>query len=65
MSFELVRGGKSIARLVPAGPAKRVRVSDLNRLFGDFPCLDEDAEAFARDIEEIRRNLLLEKDLWD
>jgi antitoxin (DNA-binding transcriptional repressor) of toxin-antitoxin stability system len=64
-SFELIRGGKSIARLVPAGPAKRVKVSDLNRLFARFPCLDEDADAFARDVEEIRRNLPLETDPWD
>jgi len=64
-SFELVRGGKRIARLIPAGPAKRVKVSDLNRLFAGFPGLDNDAEAFARDIEEIRRNLPLEKDPWD
>ena len=27
-SFELTRGGRRIARLVPAGPPKRVRVSD-------------------------------------
>ena len=64
-SFELVRGGKRIARLIPARPAKRVKVSDLNRLFSDFPGLDDDAEAFARDIEEIRQNLPLEKDPWD
>lgn len=24
-SFELVRGGKRIARLIPAGPAKRIK----------------------------------------
>ena len=65
LSFELVRGGKRIARLVPAGPAKGVQVSELNRLFADFPSLEEDADAFARDIEEIRRNLPLEKDPWD
>ena len=65
-SFELVRGGKRIARLIPAGPAKRIKVADLNRLFARFPRLDDDdADAFARDIEEIRGNLPLEKDPWD
>jgi antitoxin (DNA-binding transcriptional repressor) of toxin-antitoxin stability system len=64
-SFELKRGGKSIARLVPAGPAKRVKVSDLNGLFARLPRLDEDGAAFARDIEEIRRELPPEKDPWD
>lgn len=64
-SFELRRGGKSIARLVPAGPAKQVKVSDLNDLFACLPHLDEDADAFVRDIDEIRQNLRLEKDPWD
>ena len=64
-SFELTRGGKSIARLVPAGPAKQLRVSDLNSLFARLPCLDEDGDAFARDLEEIRRELTPEKDPWD
>jgi len=64
-SFELVRGGKRIARLVPAGPAKQIKVSELNRLFAGFPGLGDDADAFARDIEELRRKLPLEKDPWD
>jgi len=64
-SFELRRGGKSIARLVPAGPAKRVKVSDLNSLFARLPRLDEDGAAFARDIGEIRRELPPDKDPWD
>ena len=64
-SFELKRGGKSIARLVPAGPAKQVKVSDLNNLFARIPRLDEDTDAFVQDINEIRRSMLLEKDSWD
>ena len=60
-SFELKRGGKSIARLVPAGPVQKVKVSDLNSLFARFPRLDEDADAFVRDIDEIRRGLPSEK----
>jgi antitoxin (DNA-binding transcriptional repressor) of toxin-antitoxin stability system len=64
-SFELKRGGKSIARLVPAGPAKGLKVSGLNDLFARLPRLDEDGDAFARDVEDIRRNLPPEKDSWD
>lgn len=64
-SFELKRGGKSIARLVPAGPAEKVKVSDLNSLFARLPRLDEDADAFVRDIDNIRRGLPSEKDPWD
>jgi antitoxin (DNA-binding transcriptional repressor) of toxin-antitoxin stability system len=64
-SFELKRGGKSIARLVPAGPAEQVKISDLNDLFARLPRLDEDADAFIRDTDEIRQNLRLGKDPWD
>ncbi len=64
-SFELKRGGKSIARLLPAGSAKQINISGLNNLFARLPPLDEDADAFVRDIDEIRRNLPLEKDPWD
>ena len=64
-SFELKRGGKSIAQLVPVGPAKKVKVSDLNNLFARLPGLEKDADAFVRDIDEIRRGLPPEKDSWD
>ncbi len=64
-SFELKRGGKSIARLVPAVPAKQLKVSDLNDLFARLPPLEDDADGFARDIDEIRRDLPVEQDPWD
>ncbi len=65
MSFELKRGGKSIARLVPAVPAKQLKVSDLNDLFARLPPLEDDADGFARGIDEIRRDLPVEQDPWD
>ncbi len=65
VSFVLKRGGKSIARLVPAGPAKQVKVSDLNSLLARLPRLNDDAEAFLRDVDEIRRGLPPEKNPWD
>lgn len=64
-SFELKRGGKSIARLVPVGPAQKMKVSDLNGLFERLPRLKEDVDAFVRDVEEVRRGLPPEKDSWD
>lgn len=64
-SFELTRGGKSIARLVPVGPAKRVKVSELNDLFARLPSLDDEADAFAQDIDALRRSLPPERDPWD
>jgi prevent-host-death family protein len=40
-SFELTRGGRRIARLVPAGPPERVKVSELNAIFARLPKLDD------------------------
>ena len=64
-SFELKRGGRSIARLVPVGPARQLKVSDLDGLFARLPDLGEDADVFVRDIDEVRRTLPSERDPWD
>ncbi|MFN2120943.1 MAG: type II toxin-antitoxin system Phd/YefM family antitoxin [Anaerolineales bacterium] len=65
-SFELTRGGKRIARLVPSGPPKELEVADLNNLFSRLPRLDEDdIDAFERDILESDTALAQEKDPWD
>ena len=56
VSFELMRGGRRIARLVPPGPPKEVRVSDLNALFDRLPRLDpDDVEAFETDVDDFGR----------
>jgi prevent-host-death family protein len=64
-SFELTRGGRRIARLIPAGPPKRVEVSELNRIFADIPSLGDDAEAFERDIADAQAAISPDKDPWD
>jgi antitoxin (DNA-binding transcriptional repressor) of toxin-antitoxin stability system len=56
-NFNLTRGGRRIARLVPAAPSREVRVSDLIALFARLWSLGDDAETFARDVEAIRRAL--------
>ncbi len=54
-SFEVIRGNEIVARIVPAGPASPVRVSDLGNLLAQLPALDEgDAATFERDLAEIR-----------
>ena len=63
-SFELERGNKVIARLCPAAAPGRVAVRDLNHLFAKLPRLNEDAESFAKDLEEIRKAALPERDSW-
>ena len=60
----LTRGGRRIARLVPAGPSKRVKVAELNALFAQLPSLDDDAEAFERDIADGQAALAEDRDPW-
>ena len=62
-SFELQRGKKVVARLVPAKPPS-VRAGDLHRLFAELPRLGEDADAFAKDLEAIRRSPPPENNPW-
>lgn len=52
--IEIERGGRVVARLLPAAGESQVKVSDLAQFFRSLPDLGEDAEAFARDIEEGR-----------
>ena len=64
-TVELERGNKVIARISPVGRKSSFKVKDLNRLFAKLPSLGEDAEAFAKDLTEIRKNVPLEKNQWD
>jgi len=64
-SFELTRGGRRIARLVPAGPSETVKVSELNAIFARLPKLDDDADAFERDIADAQSVLVPDRDPWD
>jgi prevent-host-death family protein len=64
-SFELTRGGRRIARLVPAGPPKRVRVSELNDIFAHIPKLGDDADAFERDIADAQSAIVPDRDPWE
>ena len=65
ISIELERGNKVIARISPVSLASPLKVKDLNRLFAQLPSLGEDAEAFAKDLEDIRKQIPLEKNQWD
>jgi len=64
ISFELERNNRIVARLVPATAPAIVMVSELNRLFAELPGLDEDAEAFAVDVQSIRREIPPEVEPW-
>ncbi len=62
---ELERGNKVVARISPVAPASPLKVKNLNRLFADLPSLGEDAEAFAKDLADIRKQVPLEQNKWD
>jgi prevent-host-death family protein len=64
-SFELTRGGRRIARLVPADAAKRVKVSELNDLFASIPKLGDDAAVFERDIADGLGAIVPDRDPWE
>ena len=62
---ELERGNKVIARISPVSPESPLKVKDLNRFFHDLPSLDEDSEAFAEDLADIRKQIPMERNQWD
>jgi antitoxin (DNA-binding transcriptional repressor) of toxin-antitoxin stability system len=63
-SFELERGKKVIARLMPARTASPMKAKDLNDFFAKLPPLGDDAEGFSRDLEELGAKLLPEPEPW-
>lgn len=65
VSVELERGNRVIARISPVSSQSPVKVKDLNTLFSELPSLEEDAESFAKNVEEIRNSIPLEKNVWD
>ncbi len=62
---ELERGNKVIARISPVSSESPLKVRDLNNLFANLPSLGEDAEAFAKDLTEIRKQIPPEHNQWD
>ncbi|NEX15203.1 MAG: hypothetical protein C1943_00860 [Halochromatium sp.] len=64
VSFELTRGGRRIARLVPAPSPKALKVSELNDLFARLPRLGDETEAFEREIADAQSALVLDRDPW-
>lgn len=65
VSIELERDNKVIARITPAGPSSPLKVRDLNKFLESLPKLREDAEAFANDLQAVRRAFPAEVNPWD
>ena len=65
ISVELEREEIIIARLTPAELSRTLTVEKLNEFLRSLPPLDDDADAFARDISAIRAQFPAEKIPWD
>jgi antitoxin (DNA-binding transcriptional repressor) of toxin-antitoxin stability system len=65
VSVELERGNKVIARISPVTSESTLKVKDLNRFFSELPSLGKEAIPFAKDLEDIRKKIPLEKSQWD
>ena len=63
-SFELWRGNKPVACLVPAVPVQSLPVAALNDLFARLPKLGGDSVDFERDIDAVRASLPEVGDPW-
>jgi len=64
VAFELQRGGRPVARLVPAMPPGRIAVASLNDFFAGLPSLGNDEQVFLQDIESVREALPENDDPW-
>jgi antitoxin (DNA-binding transcriptional repressor) of toxin-antitoxin stability system len=60
ITIDLERDDKVIARLVPAAPPSPLTVGELSAFLRSLPSLGEDADAFARDVGDIRAPFLAE-----
>mgnify|MGYP006305315935 CR=1 FL=1 len=65
VSVELERGNKVIARISPVSIVSSLKVKDLNRMFAELPSLGDDANVFTKDLEDIRKQIPMEKTQWD
>lgn len=63
--FELARGRKVIARLLPAEATSAVRVGDLAEVFAKAPALGDEAAAFERDLAGVRRRTPPPRNRWE
>ena len=65
-SFELIREGEVVARIVPVKPSKHVDVRDLDTIFANLPDLEAgDAVRFTSDLDTIRKEAVTPESKWD
>jgi antitoxin (DNA-binding transcriptional repressor) of toxin-antitoxin stability system len=65
VSIELERDNIVVARLTPAMPRSPLTVGEFNAFMQGLPRLGDDADAFAKDIRDIRSSFPAETSPWD
>lgn len=64
-SFEVTRGNEVIARIAPAKP-KSMTLGELLDAIDNSPGLDpDDARRFEKEIEDLRKEMVLPESQWD
>jgi antitoxin (DNA-binding transcriptional repressor) of toxin-antitoxin stability system len=64
--FEIKKGKKIVARIVPVKEKRALKVCELNDFFANIPKLDaKEMESFAKDIEDARKNIKESPSKWD
>jgi len=64
-TVEIERGNKVIARISPVSPQSPLKVKDLNRFFHELPLLDDESEAFAEALADLRKHIPMERNQRD
>ncbi|MEK6259485.1 MAG: hypothetical protein AABP62_12785 [Planctomycetota bacterium] len=64
VTVELMRDDLPVARIIPAVSKRGATMEELAAVLNSLSSLGDDAEAFARDVEEGRKGFLPEKDHW-
>ncbi len=62
---ELERGSKIIARISPVFQDSPMKVENLNKFFSELPVLGEDVDPFSQDLKNLRKQVPVEKSVWD
>lgn len=65
ISVDLEFDDKVVARLVPAEPPSPLTVGELHAFLSGLPALGDDAEAFSRDVRDLRAEFPAEANPWD
>ena len=65
VSVELVQDDIVVAKITPTAPKKGLTMAEFGEFLASLPSLGDDAEDFARDVEEARKSFLPETDPWE